>query len=390
MSKSSSRLEEEIASQGDYESKYQKDLARIDQQRKNWGKNRESYYSSDTHDFETAIDQEAVREEETEIRRLQHQQAKQLQQMDLGLDALLGAKKKTSKKATSKQITSTLNPAQYTTEQKVQLVLEQSPELIGLVSQFFTYSEQCGEILTLLDVVPVLKEAIDITPILSLLRLRQQVLMSYSLAILFYLVLKTKQHGTSEHPVMTQLVNFQTLLELQDESFNDIRTQLLDAQTILARKVLQDETMSTKRSRSSDSSHKSISFSDLSETPEEYYRRIASQKKAENQEREALRKERKAAAKAAKQPAVSLSKTMVASDVQRKPSFKIIANKGLTRQMSKKQREASGTRIKMRQKHDKAMERRKSTVRSFKGKQDLDYVGEASIKKGLIRSIKLD
>ena len=222
------------------DTKHQRDLARLDQQRKNWGKNRDDYYQSDTHNFDTnTIDTEAIREEENEIRRLQHEQAKQLQQMDLGLDALIGGAGKKNKKQTKSAKSSSASSASssttttYTTEQKLQIVLERSPELLGVTSQFFTYSSQCDDILQLFDIVPELKQIINTVPIFSLLRLRQQLLLNYSVCILFYLYLQSKcTPSITAHPVMAQMVNLQTLLELQQTQFDVVVAVALSSRPV--------------------------------------------------------------------------------------------------------------------------------------------------------------
>eukprot|EP00461_Guttulinopsis_vulgaris_P002106 UN02107 len=113
-------------------------------------------------------------------------------------------------------------------EQRVKHVLTVSPELLGLLSNFLSYTQELTNILPLLLTnVVKLKELVNTTPIISLVKLRQQLLLAYCTSILYYLYLKTMGKQTTDHPVVLKLVQIQTLLEKQGEAYIQCRDKLL-------------------------------------------------------------------------------------------------------------------------------------------------------------------
>jgi hypothetical protein len=377
---------------------HEKKMKKLDLQRKNWGKNRQDYYNSDTQYFEVEKDEDAVRAEEKEIKLIQQEQAALMTKMDFGLDALLGPKKSKATSTTTTSSTTTSSSSKtsklsknsknsktiLSVEDRVLQVLQTSPELLAFLSTYLTYSQELSAVLPLMTSnLALLKTYIEISPIVSLLKLRQQLLLGFCTCILYYLYLKSMNKNTSDHPVMSKLLTFQTLIEAQKDDFGSIKETLIDVNAKFITPFTEYNNNAIKK-RSSAHLNQDYENDDKydDETPAEYYKRIAGQSAAQKKARIEYH-DRPKSKKA------QIGSNIIDDDLRRGIGNKIQSNVGLRRQKSKKQIKHSTTRGKLRKKHDTAIKKRKTQVREFKGSQGINYSGEATIKKGVIRSVKL-
>lgn len=210
---------------------------------KGWGRSKNDYYSTETAEFELmGSDEENVaQDEEEESSRLQKERAKELEEDDFGFDSTMeamvgggdkkGRKDSKSKKGKSAELDlddidfdddmMTSNGSvekiakdlsHLTENEKLQIVLTDSPELLGLLEEFKAKLDELRN-----HIQPVLKKVqennVPTSKGISLLELKFHLLLNYCTNITFYLLLKAEGKSIKGHPVVKQLVHIRTILE---------------------------------------------------------------------------------------------------------------------------------------------------------------------------------
>ncbi|KAL4435984.1 hypothetical protein ABPG74_022219 [Tetrahymena malaccensis] len=110
-------------------------------------------------------------------------------------------------------------------ERKQKLIKKLSPEIISLAQEMnISISEVTDKLLPILDV----EEAKKILPGKgqNFLEIRYELLISYTMCILFYLLLKSKGKITNNHPVLDRLTKYKTMIERMNISLDDFETQV--------------------------------------------------------------------------------------------------------------------------------------------------------------------
>jgi U3 small nucleolar RNA-associated protein 3 len=199
-----------------------------------WGSKRSAFYDNDA---EVEIDEEAAAAEEEEAIRIQKKRAAELDEDDL----TFGAKPKktavaepadtmgnrlTNKSAKKTAAVEEVAPkhsksavervakdlTNLTKQQKLDIVMADTPELLGLLDEL---KAQVAEVRNTLAPIltAVASGKIKTTKGISFLEAKQQILLAYIADITFYLLLKAEGASVRDHPVIGQLVHIRTLLE---------------------------------------------------------------------------------------------------------------------------------------------------------------------------------
>lgn len=328
-----------------------------------WGKNKKAYYSSDyvDNDFGTLTerDEKNAEAEEEEARNIQKRLAKELDDVDFGLDIIADSQPE-SKTDTSHVVKFDLS--KFTNREKLEFFQKESPEFAILVQDI---KDQLNEVkATLCPHLEHMKEGDNSNnPSFLFIQAKYQAILHYCVNILFYLTLKSKRLFSNSHPVIKRLAQYRQMLN-QLESVEE--NALSNLQKMAQRKV------------SKSSSRVSNEFSD---------QKVDSEHDDVDQESD----EEQEGGDNMEGVEATSTDNMVGNQIdeyidRRSITYQISKNKGLTPHRSKEQR---NPRVKHRNKYRKAMIRRKGAVRESR-KEIRRYAGEISgIKAGLKKSISL-
>eukprot|EP00879_Flechtneria_rotunda_P011823 GHRR01012350.1.p1 GENE.GHRR01012350.1~~GHRR01012350.1.p1 ORF type:complete len:590 (+),score=268.47 GHRR01012350.1:166-1935(+) len=186
-----------------------------------WGANKQAYYQTD--DAEGGSDNEALAEEEAEVRRLQQQQIEALVNEDYGVTAQHPAERSLEQvvanggagAAGSRGVeveTVTKDLGALTAEEQVAVVMADAPELLSLLDELQAcLTEVRGRI------GPLLREVagggLATTAGLSYLEAKHLMLLQYCMCIVAYLMLKAEGKSVKDHPVIGRLVQLRAYIE---------------------------------------------------------------------------------------------------------------------------------------------------------------------------------
>lgn len=373
--------------------------------RKAWGSKARQFYGADyvdqDYDSLTAQEEERARLEEIEAKEIQQRLAKELNEADFSLDVFIPEQeveetpgKKGKKKKEKTEINLKADLSDLSERQKRELFRKEAPEFEGLVEDFEKNLQECQE--TMEPVLNYLTER-NITdhPFVKLLKTRYDFCLSYCNNISFYLLLKSKKIKVKNHPVVKRMVQMkQLLLELDQKYENTIQSQV---ETILEHidsgeeLIFEEQQIGAKEKQpkkkklaflkgleESEQKQEELSQeedeSDLSESDEEEptAKKVRLESDSEDEQPQEDEEQEEA------EVGVGASK--------RKITYQMAKNKGLTPHKKKDQR---NIRVKNRRKFQKALVRRKGTIRPVRT-ETTRYGGEASgIKAYVKRSIKL-
>ncbi|RMX51548.1 hypothetical protein pdam_00010312 [Pocillopora damicornis] len=271
--------------------------------------------------------------------------------------------------------------------EKIQILIKDSPELLGLLDEFKVKLKEVIEkvypLVKMARAGQVPKEGADY------LELKHQLYLNYCVNIGFYLLLKARQTSVRDHPVIERLVQYRKLiteLEPLDERLKPEIEELLTKSQILCQNDTQEKIDSEADSSQEGKSNKLAKDikgkrkmkDDVDETdPLEYYEAVKLQKK--------MKKEAKKAAYSFTSEQHDAEEEEN-EDGKRGITYEISQNKGLT---AKKKKELRNPRVKHRRKFYKAQIKRKSQVLPVVNEQNR-YGGEVTgIRSHLTRSIKI-
>ncbi|KAG7379363.1 Something about silencing protein 10 [Phytophthora pseudosyringae] len=400
-----------------------------------WGKNRKTFYSADTAEYELESDEDIAKDEEEAALELQRKQAEMMDDEDFGIDApeadgeeeeeeeegneaapvddeeLVGeqladiamlADNGAGGAETVEQVHKDFS--KMSKKDKLQIVNQSAPELLGLMSELESTTKELEEVVTpaVLKLRPVRRKSRQLQMGLRYLMTRQNLLLNYSANISFYLLLRAEGKSVSDHPVLMhllllkkQLSKLQSIDEVLSDQLQDLLTKELPAE----REPKADDGLDkffakSDRKRSADgekvSSKKSkkqkkaadVSAEELAEAERFYEQTARDQAEVKKAKKEFYTHE----------TPVALASSDEDSDMEgeagkRGASYQIMKNKGLKAHKSKLNR---NPRVKKRLQYRKAVIRRKGQVRDVRVGEAGKYGGETTgIKSNLSRSRKI-
>ncbi|XP_055547111.1 something about silencing protein 10 [Wyeomyia smithii] len=366
--------------------------------RKAWGSKARSFYGTDyvdqDYDSLTAQEEERARLEEIEAREIQQRLAKELNEADFSLDVFVTEQEpetpsgKTSKKKKKESIEIKLKTdlSDLSDRQKRELFRKEAPEFDGLVDDFEKNLQECHEVLE--PVLAYLSER-NITdhPFVRLLKTRYDLSLNYCSNISFYLLLKAKKAKIQNHPVVKRMVQMkQLLLELEQKYDNTVKSQV---ETILQHIASGEELTiedAVEDQQKAEQPKKKLSM--LKSLEENGFGQESDGSESEENEDEHPQAAKKVRLESTSEEdeQEAEEETEQTGDTKRKITYQMAKNKGLTPHKKKDER---NIRVKNRRKFQKALVRRKGTIRPVRT-ETTRYAGETSgIKAYVKRSIKI-
>ncbi|KAL4111363.1 hypothetical protein PRIC1_003043 [Phytophthora ramorum] len=394
-----------------------------------WGKSRKTFYSADTAEYELESDEEVAKDEEEAALELQRKQAEMMDDEDFGIDEpeadgeeeeeeeeneaapvddeeLVGeqladiatlADNGAGGAETVEQVHKDFS--KMTKKDKLQIVNQSAPELLGLMSELESTTKELEEVVTpaVLKLRPVRRKSRQLQMGLRYLMTRQNLLLNYSANISFYLLLRAEGKSVSDHPVLMhllllkkQLTKLQAIDEVLDGQLQDLLTmELPEAERepkiddgldkFFAKKRSADgQKVSGKKTKKHKKSA-DVSEEELAEA-ERFYEQTA-------REQAELKKSKKDFYTHETPAALASSDEDSDAEGKRGASYQIMKNKGLKAHKSKLNR---NPRVKKRLQYRKAVIRRKGQVRDVRVGEAGKYGGETTgIKSNLSRSRKI-
>lgn len=369
--------------------------------RKAWGSKAKSFYGTDyvdqDYDSLTAQEEERARLEEIEAKEIQQRLAKELNEADFSLDVFVPddetetpvSKSAKKKKKESVEIRLKTDLSDLSDRQKRELFRKEAPEFDGLVEDFEKNLKECHDVLE-----PVLKylfeRNISDHPFVMLLKTRYDLSLNYCSNISFYLLLKAKRNKIQNHPVVKRMVQMkQLLLELEQKYENSIKSQV---ETILQHitsgeelliEGLVDERQGADQPRKKLAMLKQLEENGFDQEQSDGY--DSEQNIDEDPQAKKIRLE--SSSDEDQEPDDQEDgEDNEPGSVKRKITYQMAKNKGLTPHKKKDER---NIRVKNRRKFQKALVRRKGTVRPVRT-ETTRYAGESSgIKAYVKRSIQI-
>ncbi|XP_012257759.2 something about silencing protein 10 [Athalia rosae] len=354
-----------------------------------WGKKKKAFYSTDYIDQDYAStnqqDLEAAEIEEQEARNIQKRLAAQLDEADFGLDLIEAKENQPENEKQEEQIVKT-DLSQLSKRQRQELVLKESPEFVGLVTDLRERLTEAQDILEpFLRLVKNIKSSDSVG--LTFITTKYHTILNYCTNILYYLSLKANRTPVNSHPVIKRLAQYKQLLN-----------QLESGQGTLLQEVVKILEASKKGQPlyGLDNTEFSVSQKRLASVlSNERVKRVKKNTEFIEQEipTEELEIEEHKDNETEidendndnenQEPKVADGADM---DGKRAITYQIAKNKGLTPYRKK---ELRNPRVKHRNKYRKAKIRRKGAVREVR-KEITRYGGELSgIKASVTKSIKL-
>lgn len=374
--------------------------------RKAWGTKARDFYGADyvdqDYDSLTAQEEERARLEEIEAKEIQQRLAKELNDADFSLDMFvpeqeMSGEKKSKKNKDKTEIKLKADLSDLSDRQKRELFRKEAPEFDGLVEDFERNLEECHEVLE-----PVLKYLVekDIKnhPFVELLSTRYKLGLSYCNNISFYLLLKSKKMKVKNHPVVKRMVQMkQLLLELEQKYEKSIKSQVEKLLEHIATgdelvfedqvsEVLMKKTRNKKLAMLEDLEHGEEVENQSDEAPESDESSSEAENEPSTKKMRLDESDSEEEEEHVEEDIAENEEDAVEGDSKRKITYQMAKNRGLTVRKKKDQR---NIRVKNRRKFQKALVRRKGTVRPVRT-ETTRYAGEATgIKAFIKRSIKI-
>ncbi|KAF1780195.1 Sas10 C-terminal domain [Phytophthora cactorum] len=387
-----------------------------------WGKNRKTFYSADTAEYELESDEDIAKDEEEAALELQRKQAEMMDDEDFGIDEP-EADGDEEEESEQENETAPVDDEELVEDQladiatladngaggaetveqvhkdfskmskkdKLQIVNQSAPELLGLMSELESTTKELEEIVTpaVLKLRPVRRKSRQLQMGLRYLMTRQNLLLNYSANISFYLLLRAEGKSVSDHPVLMhllllkkQLNKLQSLDEVLDGQLQDLLSKELPAE----REPKTDDGLDkffakSERKRSADGEQVAAKKSKKQKKSTE----VSAEELAEAERFYEQTAHDQAELKKAKKDFYTHETPALAG--KRGASYQIMKNKGLKAHKSKLNR---NPRVKKRMQYRKAVIRRKGQVRDVRVGEAGKYGGETTgIKSNLSRSRKI-
>uniref|UniRef100_A0AAV1UQI2 Sas10 C-terminal domain-containing protein n=1 Tax=Peronospora matthiolae TaxID=2874970 RepID=A0AAV1UQI2_9STRA len=429
--------EEEEEEMMDEDGVYDADAERrtVMQMEGKWGQSRKTFYSADTAEYELESDEEVAKDEEEAALELQRKQVELMDDEDFGIDApetdgeeeeeeeegamtiqevvvddeelvseqLAGIAALADNGAGGAETVEQVHKdfSKMSKQDKLQIVNQSAPELLGLISELDSTTKELAEVVTpaVLKLRPVRRKPRQLQMGLRYLMTRQNLLLNYSANISFYLLLRAEGKSVSDHPVLMHLLLLKkqlNKLRTIDEVLNGQLQDLLTKELPTEPPSVVDDGLGqffTKSDRKRSSNAEKVSAKKTTKKPK-VAAKVSAEELAEAERfyEEAVR-DQTALKKAKKElythetPALASSDEESGEAGKRGASYQIMKNKGLKAHKSKLNR---NPRVKKRMQYRKAVIRRKGQVRDVRVGEAGKYGGETTgIKSNLTRSRKI-
>ncbi|KAL3658336.1 hypothetical protein V7S43_016718 [Phytophthora oleae] len=400
-----------------------------------WGKSRKTFYSADTAEYELESDEEIAKDEEEAALELQRKQAEMMDDEDFGIDEPEADEEEEEDEEEENEVApvddeelvgeqladiATLADngaggadtveqvhkdfSKMSKKDKLQIVNQSAPELLGLMSELESTTKELEEVVTpaVLKLRPVRRKSRQLQMGLRYLMTRQNLLLNYSANISFYLLLRAEGKSVSDHPVLMhllllkkQLNKLQSLDEVLNDQLQDLLTKELPAErepktddgldkffTKADRKRSADGEKVSAKKQTKQKKKAEVSAEELAEAELFYEQTARDQAELKKAKKELYTHETPAALASSDEDS-----DMEGESGKRGASYQIMKNKGLKAHKSKLNR---NPRVKKRLQYRKAVIRRKGQVRDVRVGEAGKYGGETTgIKSNLSRSRKI-
>jgi len=201
-----------------------------------WGKRKANFYSNDYEEEEEEEEEgNLAKEEEDEAKRLQQKKLASLKSEDFDDETPLKPEKITKKKITPPKVmivnqkdsllvafekSSLIDEVEQvskdisnlTKEERLEIIINDSPELLELLDEFKTSIENIREKIQPL-LLKIKNGLLPTSKGTSYLEVKLHLLLNYCINISFYLSLKAEGKSVKDHPVIDQLVKIRTIME---------------------------------------------------------------------------------------------------------------------------------------------------------------------------------
>ncbi|OQR82740.1 hypothetical protein ACHHYP_15542 [Achlya hypogyna] len=403
------QLEERDDLDSDDGEDFSEEKERIAKMSGQWGSSKNAFYSADTADYEGFSDQEeAAKDEEEAALELQRKQAEMMDEDDFAVDATDAAEEDVDEEARVGDELADIplfgeepvekvqkDFSKMTKKQKLALVQETSPELLGLLEEL----KACMEVLATsieparekLSLWAETKHAAKYADGLAYIQMKEALLLNYTMNISFYLQLKAAGKAVQDHPVLTHILQMREKLNALEAVDEGLEGQIDD---LLTTDVPEDEDEDDgldgyfeDAPAEEESTPAKVPKATKKRKPEEavdedadaFYETVAATKSKHKKLKEAF---------------FSHEPTYYPEeegdddeDKKRGATYQMIKNRGLTAHKSKVNR---NPRVKKRLQYQKALVRRKGQVREVRTGEAARYGGELTgIKANITRSRKI-
>ncbi|KAL2935326.1 Something about silencing protein 10 [Bienertia sinuspersici] len=238
------------------------DAEEDEKEHKVWSRGKGAYYGADNNDFELqSSGEDSPAEEEEEVKKLQKERAESLRAEDFGIESdeqddsdqeptleeIKVKGKPKSKSSSDKEAEVDAVPmyeevkkdlSALSKEEQMDVVYNSAPELVGLLAELNDATKQLETYVNPL-LCKVRKGKNGKKEGLHYLEVKQLLLLSYSQAITFYLLLKSEGQPVRDHPVIARLVEIKNLLDKMKEldvhipdGFEDMLVEKSDIATV--------------------------------------------------------------------------------------------------------------------------------------------------------------
>lgn len=342
-----------------------------------WGTGRKTFYNEDVN-----ADDEDAKLEEQEAVQIQKKYYEMLAKNDFGLDlfqqkpSIIPLDQNLDEQSLRRHVILPDNLLELSSEERLQLIRDQSPELEPLCQEFKTIFDDLK-----IYLLPVIQLVLDTSSIdefqsypgwqfiLAILELY----LTYSSYLSLYLMMKSKDLSLSKHPIIHDIEQYRQLCQLVNDDFQSMKSDLLKLCEILQeRKTKINQKAKDVQSKPQLLLNPKIAVPTMTSN--------GTHKKASLRERMTKRQEEKE-----KNDELAMEE-MDDQPEKRRITYEMQKNKGLT---AKRKKENRNPRVRHRNKYARALIKRKSRVPEGRT-EDERYVGEPTgIRAGIKRGIKL-
>ncbi|CAF3379378.1 unnamed protein product [Rotaria sp. Silwood1] len=345
-----------------------------------WGTSRKIFYNEDAN-----VDDEDAKLEEQEAIQIQKKYYDMLEKNDFGLDlfqqkpSTISIDRNLDEQALQRHIILPNNLLELSSNERLQLIRDQSPELESLCNEFKNIFDDLK-----IYLLPFIQLVIDTSSleefhsysgwqfILSIIELY----LTYCSYLSLYLMMKSTDLNISKHPIINDIEQYRKLCQLVNDDFQSMKSDLLKLCELLQEKKLKINQSSVSKQNQLTSKPHLIMNNGI---PLPIKTTNGTTAKPSLRERMMKRREEK-----------MNTETEIESK-EDKPqkrgiTYEIEKNKGLT---AKRKKEYRNPRVRHRNKYAKALIKRKSRVPTARTEEER-YTGEPTgIRAGIKRGIKL-
>ncbi len=342
-----------------------------------WGSSRKAFYNEDAN-----VDDEDAKLEEQEAVQIQKKYYDMLEKTDFGLDlfqqkpSTISADHNLDEQSLRRHIILPDNLLELSSNDRLQLIRDQSPELEPLCNEFKNIFDDLK-----IYLLPFIQLVIDTSSIeefqsysgwqflLSILELY----LTYCSYLSLYLMMKSTDLNLSKHPIINDIEQYRKLCQLVNEDFQLMKNDLLKICELLQeRKTKINQTQKVLQSKPHLIINQKISLPTKTTN--------GTNAKPSLRERMTKRREEKL------DDEIKIEEEEEDKPSKRRITYQIEKNKGLT---AKRKKEYRNPRVHHRNKYARALVKRKSRVPTARTEEER-YGGEPTgIRAGIKRGIKL-